>query len=114
MRIEPRRLGFSLVSLAVSLMLSVPTALLLSSTLAAALFGGVCLISFLLFVNRFQIQMARRRPMRSPIILGVIIGLVLQAGGWFPFAGGAAVILFAGGGALLAMLMSPFAKAANP
>lgn len=98
MNIKSRSVKLMAVSLGVALLISVPVALLVSTVLGSAAFGAVCLISFV-FNFRQTTWMSR-----SPIILGVIIGLVLQVAGALPYMGGAAVIFFAGVGALFTML----------
>lgn len=114
MHIEQRCLKFSLLSLGVALAFAIPITILVSSVLGVAIFGAVCLISFLLFSNSFPLLMSQGLLARSPIILGVIIGLVLQISGSLPYTGSGTVILFTGVGALLAMLASSIREIRQP
>ncbi len=104
MHIEQRRIKFLLLSLVVALVIAIPITLLLSSVLGAAIFGAVCLMSFLLFSNKFPLLTRQGLLAQSPIILGVIIGLAIQVSGSLPYTGGGTIIFFTGVGAMLAML----------
>ena len=114
MHIEQRCLKFSLSSLGVALVFSIPITVLFSSVLGAAIFGAVCLISFLLFANNFPLLIAQGLLPRTSIILGVIIGLVLQVSRALPYTGNGTIILFAGVVALLAMLASSTRARSEP
>jgi hypothetical protein len=106
MSIEQRRLIFLSLSFFTALVAGVSMAVLAGPVLAGAAFGSVCLVSFLLFSNHFKVPLRKDVSHKLPIILGVIVGLVLQMGGVLTYTGDSTVILFSGCGALLSMLAS--------
>lgn len=102
MRTKSHGLKLAAMSFGVAVVISVPVMLLFSAVFGFAIFGAVCLISFLFNFKSFR---SRAWVPKSPIILGVIIGLVLQVTGALPHMGDAAVIFFSGVGALFTMSM---------
>jgi hypothetical protein len=97
---------FYFLPVGAALIMITPVGILFSPALAAGIFGAICIVSAMRFFNASITNKYDVKRFKKLVMVGTILGIIIHVTGTINFAGSGSIILFAGLGALLAMLES--------